>query len=181
MTRTLINLVDSELYKFAQEAHSARYPAYAWKAVACDIMGLPVGSRPTLGQMLGIKCTWMTLWQELVHRFVQMTTVRWAEHLECQEENIHNSLVHLGCSSEQVADRLERMGIVGDMMESCDCPVSHFFRGVCGAWFTNVYRDNSFVDFVKVSNPLAVEQFVARFDAGAWSVLDLFPDRVAIL
>ena len=181
MTRLLIHIVDSELYEFAKKAHEARFPAFAWKAVACDIMGIPVGSRPTLAQMMGIKCSWMTLWQELAQRFEQMTTVRWEEHLECQEENLHNSLVYLGASPDRVAERLHNMGIMGDMMESCDCPLAHFFRGIYGAWFTNVYRDNSNVDFVRVSNPHAVEQFVVGFDVGTWSVMDLFPDRVAIL
>lgn len=181
MTRLLVDVVDSELYKFAQEAHNARFPAYAWKAVACDIMGIPVGSRPTVGQMLGIKCTWMTLWQELTHRFAQLPTVRWAEHVENQEEAVHNALVHLGATPEVIARRLDSMGIVGDQMESCDCPLAHFFRGIYGAWFTLVYRDYSHVDFIKVSNPVAVQQFVHGFDNGTWSTLDLFPDRVAIL
>ncbi|TMC49285.1 MAG: hypothetical protein E6J20_18145, partial [Chloroflexi bacterium] len=109
MTRLLIDLVDSELYEFAKKAHEARFPAFAWKAVACDIMGIPVGSRPTLAQMMGIKCSWMTLWQELAQRFEQMTTVRWEEHLECQEENLHNSLVYLGASPDRVAERLHNM------------------------------------------------------------------------
>lgn len=181
MTRMLVDLVDSELYVFAKKAHEARFPAFAWKAVACDIMGIPVGSRPTIAQMTGIRCTWMTLWQELTQRFDQMTTVRWAEHLECQEENAHNAMVYLGSSPEQVAARLHHMGIVGDVMESCDCPLAHFFRGIYGTWFPHVYRDRALIDFVEVSNPNAVNQFVAKFDSGAWHSLDLFPDRVAIL
>lgn len=181
MTRLFVNLMDSELHKFAQEAHEARFPVYAWKAVACDMMGIPVGSRPTIAQMLGIKCTWMTLWQELTQRFDQMTTVRYAETVENEEERVHNALVHLGSSPEKVAWRLSQMGIVGDLMEQCDCPISHFFRGIYGAWFVQVFRYDSYVDFVKVSNPLAVEQFVNRFDNGSWSQMDMFPDRLATL
>lgn len=180
MNRLRNRIEGSQLYIFAREAHNARFPAYAWKAVACDMIGIPVGSRPTLAQMTDQPHNWSTMWLELTLRFDQMSTVRWAEHEECEQERLHNALVHLGASPDTVASRLAMMGVMGDMKESCDCPVSHFFMGVYGAWFATVYSGDSFVDFMPVNNPHAVDVFVNQFDEGRRPALDLFPDRNVI-
>jgi hypothetical protein len=172
----LERIEESELYKFATEAHNARFPAYAWKAVACEHLGILPGSKPTPAQIVGLKSTWGSMWLELTLRFDRMTTVRWAEHLECEEERIHNTLRYLGSSPQQVAERLAMMGIMGTRMESCDCPLSHFFAGMYGAWFVRTFRADVYVDFMVCANPLAIEHTVHAFDDGETPELNLFPD-----
>lgn len=179
--RVKINLQDSELYTFAKSAHEARFPDFAWKAIACDMMGIPMGSRPTLAQMLTQPHSSTTLWLQLTLRFDQLTTVRFEEHCENAQERIHNTLLYLGSTPDRIANHLKLMGVMGDAMESCDCPLAHYFDGVFGAWFVNVFRQHSCIDFVECSNPQQVQHFVAQFDGGGRSDLDLFPDRQAVL
>jgi hypothetical protein len=181
VTRLAITIEESELYKFAKEAHQARFPAFAWKAIACDYMGLPVGSRPTPAQMLNMQFGWDHLWLQLTLRFDQLTTVRWTEHLECEEERIHNTLRYLGATPDKVAQNLTMMGVMGTTMEACDCPLTHFFNGIYGAWFTKMFRGDVYVDFARCANPLAIENMVAAFDNGHLPKLDLFPDTSAVL
>lgn len=180
-SRIKINVFDSELYAFAQMAHQARFPDFAWKAVACDMMGIPMGSRPTLAQMVNQPHSSTTLWLQLTLRFDQLTTVRYEEYRENAEERIHNTLLYLGGTAKRIGDHLKLMGVMGDQMESCDCPLAHYFEGIAGAWFVKVFRDYTWVDFTECSNPLAVSNFVWEFDQGRRSDLDLFPDRAAIL
>lgn len=180
-SRIKINVFDSELFAFAQMAHQARFPDFAWKAIACDMMGIPMGSRPTLAQMANQPHSATTLWLQLTLRFDQLTTVRYEEFCENAEERIHNTLLYLGSTSKRIGDHLKLMGVMGDAMESCDCPLAHYFEGIAGAWFVKVFREHSWVDFVECSNPMAVENFVWEFDQGRRSDLDLFPDRAAIL
>lgn len=175
------NLRDSELYAFADMAHKAQFPDFAWKAIACDMMGIPMGSRPTLAQMVNQPHSSMTLWLQLTLRFDQLTTVRFEEHCENVQERIHNSLLYLGSTPDRIANHLKLMGVMGDAMESCDCPLAHYFEGIFGAWFIGVYRDRSWVDFVECSNPQQVQHFVTQFDGGGRSDLDLFPDREPVI
>lgn len=180
--KRLQNLIEgSQLFLFAREAHNARFPAFAWKSVACDMIGIPVGSRPTPSQIIGQPHAWSTLWLELTLRFDQMTTVRWAEHIENEEERIHNTLRYLGATPDKAAASLAMMGVMGDAMEQCGCPISHFFTGIYGAWFAYIFRSDVYVDFVQCNNPLAVENMVHAFDDGQLPKLDLFPDRDAVL
>jgi hypothetical protein len=172
---------ESELFAFARTAHEERFPSYAWKAIACDTLGLPMGTRPTMAQMINQPHHWSDMWLQLTLRFDQMNTVRWTEHLECEEERIHNALRHLGSTPDQVAERLSMMGVMGDTMESCDCPLAHFFTGMYGAWFVKVFRADVHVDFATCANPLAVENMVHAFDNGHLPKLDLFPDRTPVL
>jgi hypothetical protein len=181
MNKLFIKLYESELFRFAREAHEARFPAFAWKTTACDVMSLPVGTRPTVGQMVGQRYTWSHLWLNMTLRFEPMTTVRWAEYLENQEESIFNALSYLGSTPDRIEQNLKLMGVVGDGMESCDCPMAHFFHGVYGAWFADISRVNSQVDFVTCDNPGQVAQFIQEFDGEKRPEVDLFPDRLAIL
>lgn len=180
-SRTTLDVFESELFKFAKMAHNARFPDFAWKAIACDMMGIPMGSRPTLAQMMSQKHSATTLWLQLTLRFDQLTTVRWEEYRENAEERIHNTLYYLGSTSERIADHLRLMGVMGDALESCDCPLARYFSGVFGSWFTQVYSTYSQIDFIECSNPNQVQDFVLQFDAGKRSDLDLFPDRAVIL
>lgn len=180
MTRFDVLVVESELRKFANMAHEARFPAYMWRAVACDMMGLPVGSRPTPAQMIDQPNHSTTLWLELTMRFDNLSTVRWAEHVECEEERFHNALVHLGASPDIIAKKLALMGVTGDKMECRVCPLYHYFTGIHGAWFAEVVATQSVVEGIKVSNSLAVQQFVRQFDAFRFPELDPFADRKPI-
>lgn len=165
MHRLEMSVFESPLFAFAHEAHKARFPAMAWKAVACDMMGLPIGSRPTPAQIIGQDNSFTTLWAQLAARFEQMTTVRWAEHVETEEERIHNALTYLGSNVDVVKERLGLMGVMGTVMESCDCPLAHYFGGVYGSWFTMICRDTSEVDFVRCANPSPIDQFVHQHDS----------------
>lgn len=180
MTRFDVLIIESELRAFAKMAHEARFPAYMWRAVALDMMGLPVGSRPTPTQMISQPNHSTTLWLELTMRFDNLSTVRWAEHVECEEERFHNALVHLGASPDIVAHKLGMMGVTGDKMECRTCPLYHYFTGIHGVWFAEVVAGQSVIDGIKVSNPLAVEQFVRRFDACRFPDLDPFSDSVPV-
>lgn len=177
MNKLITAIADSELLEFAYQAHTARFPAFAWKAVACDMMGLPMGSRPTPAQIVSQPHMWSTLWLELTLRFDQMTTVQWAEYIENEEERIHNALVYLGRTPDKVNERLTLMGVIGDAMGQYGCPLGRYFNGVYGAWFTQTYRSDSYVDFVKVNNPHTIQQFVHEFDDGLRPNLDMFADR----
>lgn len=181
MNKLLRSLYESELFQFAREAHEARFPAFAWKATALDVMGLPAGSRPTIGQMVHQRYTWSHLWLNLTLRFEQMNTVRWAEYLECQEEQVFNALQYLGSTPDRIEQNLKLMGVMGDAMESCDCVLAHYFHGIYGAWFADISRVKSQVDFVTCSNPGQVSQFIREFDEEQRPEVDLFPDRAAIL
>lgn len=164
---------ESAVAKFAHMAHAARFPAFAWKTIVTDMWDLPSGTRPTRGQMIEDRHHETTLWNHMVLRFDQMTTVQWAEHLDNEEERLHNALRYLGTTPNKVATRLDLAGVMGEQFESCNCPISNYLTGVCGAWFASVRQDASMVDFVEVSNPSAVYQFIAEFDANRHDELNL--------
>lgn len=175
------DLYGSQLFKFALEAHANAFPAFAWKAVACDAMRIPMGSRPTVGQMVNQPCSWSHLWLNLTLRFDQMTSVRWAEHLENEEERIFNALQYLGTTSEKVSQTLQLMGVMGDVMESRDCPMAHYFHGVYGAWFADISIVNSQIDFVTCANPGHICKMLRDFDNDRHPDLNLFSKSRAVL
>lgn len=164
---------ESAVAEFARMAHAERFPAFAWKTIVIDMWDLPAGTRPTRGQMIENRHHQTTLWSQLVMRFDNMTTVQWAEHVENEEERLHNALRYLGTSPDKVATRLDLAGVMGEQYESCNCPISNYFTGIYGAWFATVRRDASMVDFVEVSNPAAVERFIAEFDNNRHDELNL--------
>lgn len=174
-------LRSSEVHRFAKEAHDARFPAFAWKAIICDMLGLPPGTRPTVAQLLTQPHSAVTLWLQLTLRFERMTTVRWAEYLECEEERIHNTLTYLGSTPDRIENNFALMGVMGSTLDSCDCPIAHFFRGVYGAWFVEVTQTQSFIDFVKCSNPGQTVVFIQEFDNDGRPSLNPFPYYADIL
>lgn len=181
MANLAINMMDTELYEFAYKAHVSRFPAMAWKAVACDMMGLPAGTRPTVHQVRTQPHAWTTLWAELTMRFDNMNTVRWAEHLECEEERIHNALVYLGPTVGQIKDRLLLSGVAGKPNDAFCCVFTKYLTGIVGAWFARVTPETSRVDFISCSNPKSVQNTIKMIDAGCVPELNVFANAASIV
>lgn len=179
--KTYIALKETQAYRFAAMAHEARFPAMYWKATLLDMMGLPMGSRPTLTQLQEQPHHNSTLWANMVDRFGRFTTVRWAEYLENEEERIHIALGLLGTNPDLVSERLQGMGVMGSILDYCDCPIAKYLTAVYGAWFVEITQSTSLVDFVRCSNQNQVGIFVRRFDHHRIPRLDLHSEDNVIV
>lgn len=101
------------------------------------------------------------------------------------EDGVREALRALGDGSEDVAGRLEQLGIKGFRDDDCSCPVANYLRktfpDIETVW---VLRDNVFIEAYQTdefgfglpvkfdtSNPDPVSAFVGDFDAGIYPEL----------
>lgn len=93
------------------------------------------------------------------------------------EAGVSRALVALGESADEVADTLLRLGCRGERGECRTCPVAEYLHNVAfGGDFTQVVADVRVTDSdariwfgaailpLRVWMPVAVREFVARFD-----------------
>jgi hypothetical protein len=87
-------------------------------------------------------------------------------------QELHQALISLGATPEQVYQSLKDQNIKGRPNSNCDCPIAKYLQTISGEDISvgsmDAYLGFEFVTYL----PLAVQGFIRRFD----SVFNYFED-----
>lgn len=90
------------------------------------------------------------------------------------------ALRSLGDSPNKIANKLAKLGIVGEREESDRCPIAFFIRSHAPGKSITVCSDEIEItngEEISITPPAAVTRFVEQFDNGKFPELELHADR----